>query len=251
MQPAPKSNPFQLKPPDKAAEATYSKVHVYGNGIICKTDSRGQETPGGLSITEIVVDASEGFIPLWEQNSILRWRFQERTFALFEDPDAARAEIKGLFADALLLWGDAAPVQFTEADDAWDFEFVVREGDACNPNGCVLAAAFFPDGGRHEVELYPKMFTQDRTEQVETLVHEMGHVFGLRHFFANISETAWRSEIFGTHDPFSIMNYGAKSTLTQADKDDLKLLYELAWNGELVKINGTQIKFFRPNHTTT
>src|SRR6185369_7482950 len=95
-----KSNPFQLRPPDKAAEAIYPTVHVYGNGIVCKTEPRGRETPGGRPITEIVVDASEGFVPLWAPNSILRWRFQERTIALFEDPDAARTEIRNLFADA-------------------------------------------------------------------------------------------------------------------------------------------------------
>ena len=41
------------------------------------------------------------------------------------------------------------------------------------------------------------MFAQNRKEQVDTFIHEIGHVFGLRHFFANISETAWPSEIFG------------------------------------------------------
>ena len=45
-------------------------------------------------------------------------------------------------------------------------------------------------------------------EQVETLVHEIGHVFGLRHIFALISETEWPAEIFGKQVKFSIMNYG-------------------------------------------
>ena len=65
------------------------------------------------------------------------------------------------------------------------------------------------------------MFTQARKEQVDTFIHEIGHIFGLRHFFANVSETAWPSEIFGRHENFSIMNYGALSELTDADKDDL------------------------------
>jgi len=250
MQPRPKSNPFQLKPPDKAAEATHPKVHVYGKNIICKTDSRGTETPKGRSRFELVVEATEGFIPLWEQNSIIRWRFQDRSMALFEEPDSARKEIRALFSEALMLWGDAAPVQFKEADDAWDFEFIVQQGDSCNPSGCVLAASYFPDAGQHQVELYPKMFTQDRTEQVETLIHEMGHVFGLRHFFANITEKRWKSEIFGTHSPFSIMNYGADSKLTDADKADLKRLYQLAWSGELTNINRTPIKLVKPHHST-
>lgn len=112
---------------------------------------------------------------------------------------------------ALLAWGDAAPVKFAEKTDVWDFEIVMKRNDDCDANGCVLASAFFPDSGRHQLTLYPKMFTQVRQEQVETLVHEIGHVFGLRHFFANVSESAWASQIFGTHKPFSIMNYGSQS----------------------------------------
>ncbi len=84
---------------------------------------------------------------------------------------------------------------------------------------------------------------------VETLVHEIGHTFGLRHFFANVSETAWPSVIFGKHEPFSIMNYGHKSILTDDDKSDLKALYEKVWSGELIEINDTRIVLVKPFHT--
>jgi hypothetical protein len=93
------------------------------------------------------------------------------------------------------------------------------------------------------------MFTQSRKEQVDTLIHEIGHTFGLRHFFANVSETAWPSQVFGTHKPFSIMNYGNQSELTDDDKADLKRLYQAAWSGELTKINGTPIQLVKPFHT--
>jgi len=84
---------------------------------------------------------------------------------------------------------------------------------------------------------------------VETLIHEIGHIFGLRHFFANISEKEWPSEIFGTHSKFSIMNYGEHSMLTHDDRDDLRRLYELAWRGALTHINGTPIQLVRPFNT--
>ena len=85
---------------------------------------------------------------------------------------------------------------------------------------------------------------------IETFAHEFGHVFGLRHFFAQITEQRWRSVLFGDHDPFSIMNYGDDSVLTDTDKADLQRLYELAWGGELTRINGTPIELQRPYHTT-
>lgn len=47
------------------------------------------------------------------------------------------------------------------------------------------------------------------------------------------------------------MNYGDLSRLTDTDRSDLKKLYELAWSGELTKINGTPIKFVKPFHSTS
>jgi hypothetical protein len=167
----------------------------------------------------------------------------------FEDPEAAKAAIKELLGKALLAWEDSAPIKFSQRNDAWDFEIAVREADQCDPNGCVMASAFFPDAGRHELRIYPRMLSQSPKEQVDTLIHEIGHTFGLRHFFANISETRWPSELFGTHSPFSIMNYGSQSELTDDDKGDLKLLYQTAWRGELAEINRTPIRFVRPFHT--
>lgn len=244
-----KSNPFEARKTDKSARAASPDTHVIRPGIICDTEDRGRPTPKGLSPLELVVNASEGFIPLWAQETTLRWRFRESSMKYFANPTAAKNELRKLLGEAVLAWGDAAPVRFAQRNDAWDFEIVMRSADDCEDGGCVLASAFFPDAGRHQLLIYPMMFTQNRAEQVETLVHEIGHVFGLRHFFAQISETKWASEIFGTHDPFSIMNYGTQSVLTDADKADLKRLYKLAWNGSLTQINGTPIRFVKPYHT--
>jgi hypothetical protein len=239
---------FELAKSDGAAR-TESEVHVFGKHVVCDTEPRGHARPQGRSPLEIVVDASEGFIPLWAKDTTLRWQFRERSMRVFRNPTAAKAAIRRLLGEAILAWGDAAPVKFAERSDAWDFEIVMRGADNCNASGCVLASAFFPDAGRHQLTLYPKMFSQSRAEQVETLVHEIGHAFGLRHFFANVSETAFPSQIFGVHRPFSIMNYGNQSTLTADDKADLKKLYQLAWRGQLTNINGTPIRLVKPFHT--
>jgi hypothetical protein len=238
-----------LRNPESRAAATEPLVHVLKDGVRCDTESRGHATPSGRSPLELVVNVTEGFIPLWAPDTTLRWRIRESSLQSFENPQAAAAAIEELLGEALMRWGDAAPVKFTKGTDAWDFEIVMRNGDDCDINGCVLASSFFPDGGRHQVTLYPKLFGQPREEQVETLIHEIGHVFGLRHFFAQVSETAFPSEIFGTHNKFTIMNYGPDSVLTQDDKADLKRLYRMAWAGELTHINGTPIKFVNPFHT--
>ena len=239
---------FRFKSAERDGKA--SEYHVLGPGIICDTEARGRKTPGGRNLTEIVLDASNGFIPLWDQEVTLQWRFQERSLEVFENPEAAKAAIEALLGEAIVKWGDAAPVRFNKDDDAWDFEVVVRPADNCNAAGCVLASAFFPGAGQEKLFIYPKMFEQSHKEQVDTLIHEIGHTFGLRHFFADVREAGFPSVKFGTHCPFSIMNYGEMSELTAADKSDLKRLYEKVWSGELTKINETPIRLMKPFHAT-
>lgn len=239
---------FQLRNEDKPIPDEESRVHFLGPGKICDTEPRGSNNPGGLSPEKIVLNAPGGIVPLWAEETTLRWRFRERSFTHFQKPEAAKNEILSLFTEALLQWGTAAPVKFTEDKNVWDFEIVMRKADDCDINGCTLASAFFPDSGQHELVLYPALFTQIREEQVETFIHEIGHIFGLRHFFAqtNVREAAFPSQIFGEHKPFSIMNYGTLSELTQTDKEDLRRLYQLAWSGSLTNINGTPIRFVKP-----
>ena len=225
-----------------------SEVHLYGkNERKCDTDSRGYPTPKNRNPLEIVLDASEGFIPLWNENVTLRWRFSPSLYNFFRYPDDAMDGIRQLFAKGLLEWGDAVPIKFSERNDAWDFEIIVKK-DNCDHRGCTLASAFFPDGGRHQLAIYPKMFEQSEQEQIETMAHELGHVFGLRHFFAELSESSFPSVKFGKHEPFTIMNYGNKSKMTENDRNDLKLLYNKVWNNELNEINGTRIVTFSPYH---
>ncbi len=240
---------FVLSSNKKPTDVQAERVHSLGDGRVCGTGSRGHENPQGRSPLEIVVDATEGFVPLWAAGTQLRWRFNKSSMQVFAHPELAKAELRRQFSEALLAWGAAAPLSFTENEDLWDFEIVMSASDNCSASGCTLARAFFPDSGRHDIMLYPKMFEQIREEQVETWMHEIGHVFGLRHFFATVSETAWPAEVFGTHSKFSIMNYGELSMLTESDRADLTRLYDKAWSGELTHINGTPIQFVQPYHT--
>lgn len=241
-------NVFKRRGPKDPFTLDKETIHSLGNSHVCLTDSRGYAVPKNADIREIVLDASEGFIPLWAEGMNLRWRFNERSMRQFEDPLAAKDGIRALLAEAVNEWKDSAPVKFTETDDAWDFEVIVRNAEDCDINGCVLASAFFPDAGRHDITIYPTMFQESHDEQVATLAHEIGHVFGLRHFFAKVEEKDYPSVIFGKHRPFSIMNYGEMSKLTAADRSDLKRLYAKVWSGELKAIKGTPIVQVKPYH---
>ncbi|KAF9304604.1 hypothetical protein BGZ74_001140 [Mortierella antarctica] len=245
--PLPSYKPFES---NSVKEESFP-VHHYNGGHECITDSIGQATPKGRSLTDLRVDASEGFIPLWEENVTLHYRFQKRTLRRRDDPEGTKATIRRLLSAALDAWGEAAPVRFKEDDENWDFEIAVRNAD----DGGVLASAFFPDSGRHELLIYPLMFDQPEDEQIDTLIHELGHVFGLRHFFADVEERGFPSELFGTNSKFSIMDYEdpctpeEESALTVNDLNDLYRLYQLTWSKELKHVNGTPIVLFKPFHS--
>jgi len=244
-----KHAPFQQRNPEEAAREVEPQMHVYGPNAQCVTDkSLGKATPQDR--LRAVLEASTGSIKLWAKDTTLRWRFRERSLLFFEDPEGAKTAIQELLGAAVLAWGDAAPIKFAFGKDDWDFEIGVRWASDCTiSNGsrsCVLASAFFPDAGQHRLWLYPELFDQNAEAMVRTLVHETGHCFGLRHYFAPEKETRWPSVKFGTHKPFSIMNYGSQSVLTEADRADLNRLYEAAWSGELEEINGTPIRLVKP-----
>ncbi|SCY78753.1 matrixin family metalloprotease [Flavobacterium anhuiense] len=221
--------------------------HIYNKKVICVTDSKGYAEPNNQDPAKIRVDATDGFIPLWDLGVSLNWRFSKSFDTYFKNPEAAKHGVRKLFGEAILAWKDSCPVKFREVRDAWDFEISMHRED-CDNTGCVLASAFFPGAGQNTFYIYPTMFHQSYQEQIETIIHEMGHIFGLRHFFANITESRWRSELFGTDSPFSIMNYGDKSKLTDIDIEDLKRLYQLVWSNQLIEINGTPIKKFISFH---
>lgn len=224
--------------------------HQYGTGnrITCVTDSKGYPEPDDRDTREIRVDATNGHIPLWARDVTLNWRFSKSFGSHFDDGDAAKDGVRDLLGRALEGWGDGCPVKFREVKDGHDFEIAMHARD-CDASGCVLASAFFPGEADRVLYIYPSMFEQSEREQLETMQHELGHVFGLRHFFANLSEKQWKSELFGKHRATSIMNYGPKSKLTEQDIEDTMRLYALVWSGQLTEINGTPIKTYKASHS--
>lgn len=231
------------------SQSVDDEVHVLGAGRVCRTDARGHAMPDNVNPLQHKLHISSGFVVLWARDVVLRWRFNEASFsAKFADADGMKRRIRDLFSQAQAAWGKSAPIGFAETDDVWDFEIVMRRNDDCDASGCVLASAFFPDGGRHTLDIYPRMLTQSHKEQVDTLIHELGHIFGLRHFFADVSETSFPWAKYGYESKFTIMNYGELSELTNADLHDLRELYLRAWSGELQHINGTRIALVEPFH---
>lgn len=235
---------------EKALPPAREDVFRYGERkqFVCMTEDKGKPKDRNLDLNEIWVGLGN-VIPLWAADTTLYWRFKNSSFNAFANPAKAKERVRGLIERAIAEWGDACPVTFEERQNGWDFEVVVRNAADCDASGCVLASAFFPDSGQHRLVIYPTMFQLSEDEQVETLIHELGHIFGLRHFFANVSETQIPAQLFGADLEFTIMNYGEKSVITAQDRDDLKKLYELVRSGQLTSINGTRVELMKPFST--
>ncbi len=217
-----------------------------GHRIRCGTEQRGYSTPNNSDSDDLRIDTPEGFASLWAEGTTLRWRFSPQAMLRFRYPQDEMEKIRVAMKRGLALWGDACPVRFTEARSNCDFEVAPAFMDDCDPTGCVLASAFFPNGGQNTLRIFPRMWGLPEEEQAETMAHEFGHIFGLRHWFAHIREQ-YRDQVpFGSNSPFTIMNYGRFGEMTDADRDDLRLLYREAWRGNLTEINGTPIRFVKP-----
>lgn len=239
--------------PNKKPQLSRPK-HLHRCAVRCITETRFPPPPpvsqaGGIQ-PEIVVDVQRGKVSLWAPDTTLNWRFDEKSFNRYEDPEAMKRKVRRLLCEAIGAWKDAVPVAFVESRENWDFDIALRKRKDCDESGCTLASAFFPDIVRQRVLLYPTMFEQDHAEQLSTMVHELGHVFGLRHFFADTDadEKKLPSLIFGTHSRFTVMNYGSDSRLTAADRDDLMRLYKAAWSADPQAEIGKQVRLLHAPH---
>jgi hypothetical protein len=223
-----------------------SQKVVHRCGIRCATDP-----PRKLDIQpEVVVDLVDDKVPLWVRGTTLHWTFNEASFERYGEAQGTRRKVAGLMREAIAAWGEAAPVRFERDDEAWDFDIYMRRRRDCD-DGCVLASAFFPASRRERLVLYPTLFEYDHAEQVSTMVHEIGHIFGLRHYFAqkNADERQFPSLVFGKHSPLTIMNYGDESRLTETDLRDLKRLYQAAWSADAEAVIGRSVRLVAARHT--
>lgn len=237
-----------------------------------ESESNFKRMHGDLQIPEIdlrkirvglLLGSGEAVVPLWglagESKQLLTWEFDEDSVEayflnlnnsreLFSNGEGLKKHVRDLILESMHLWGDSSPYVLQEFDGITDFRVFIEDSDDCNSEGCVLASAFFPSDRRKSLDLYPVLFKQTREEQVETIIHELGHIKGLRHSFAQ-EEIGWPNALFGHDSPISIMNYGVNSKLTDIDKEDLKKLYQEVWDGMLERIGNMPVQLCYTRHT--
>lgn len=216
-------------------------AHTHKKRVCCITQSdivqddkkTSKTSPSGHYM--LVVDTGNNKIPLWAPNQTLTWKYSYDS----SDDKSRIEEFEAALKRAIAGWGSSAPVKLEGPKSVNDHtDFVVILYDEVNEieNGrFVLGQAFFPNTKTKRFHIWATP-EELKDELVVTIEHELGHVFGLRHYFGISEEVApgvVGEVAYYKHDPNderSIMNYGeAGSSITSKDKSDLKSLYNLVW----------------------
>ena len=216
--------------------------------IRCQTDQVGRGQVAKAGNDSLVVDNTDGFVPLWQRGTVLRYKIDIESFqSLYANANETIANVERSFDEAFRSW------RFEGIDmqrNQQSFDFIIHAADTNGDalNGYVLASAFFPSSNLNHFQIHPEAFTMGNG-LVQTLQHEIGHVFGLRHWFY------WRespAKLFGDQSEKTIMNYGANSVLTDQDRADLQRMYNAVWSGEPnIFGDNTPVVLFDPYSTTT
>jgi len=137
-----------------------------------------------------------------------------------------------------------------QVDRLEDANFALGYGGQPASRDGVLAEAYFPsDEDISDILVYKLQFTPEYRDQMyNTFLHELGHVFGLRHEHA-----MWRNIYFeggavtiGEANEKSVMAYDVEPPMIRdSDKEGVKKFYGLR-NGQI--IGNLKVRLFTPNN---
>ena len=141
-------------------------------------------------------------------------------------------------------------VTISATTDQTKANFLVRYYKPAEDEG-TLASAFFPNRVK-DVRVYDKTLVEPdwRKALKNSFLHEIKHIIGLRHEFANDPNPAENNQPFedpaqrfGSVNPHSVMSYDDVNYINELDKRDVAAFYKLA-NRSL--INGVAITDYMP-----
>ncbi|KAM6484992.1 hypothetical protein HDV62DRAFT_353796 [Trichoderma sp. SZMC 28011] len=193
-----------IRPTDNYSATTEAKYR-------CTTETHG--------CAEVRVGKGD-HIPRWRRNSTLSYFVHNESFPTPADAICVREAMQ----KAACMWGGIGAA-FQEIDCRDSATFVVEY----HPRECrtVYARAFFPDELPSELLVY-NLALSNATFLANILAHELGHILGLRHEFADDDkqERKLRCVLFGKKNPRSIMDYYKDLGQLQVSEQDLRELEE-------------------------
>lgn len=130
--------------------------------------------------------------------------------------------------------------QTTDKKEA-NFNLVYRDNPPGRP--IVLARTFFPQQEDTDVVVFKYgMDAKSRYRLNNVFLHELGHVFGLRHEFALVKE-GQVAKRFMNENKLSVMAYNKVPTVQESDREEIRAFYQLE-NG--ADVDGSPVTDYVP-----
>lgn len=206
------------------------KLRLLNGGGEVPAPYAGEYTCSNQPDPQALVVGEANLVTLWNDGSTINYTILANTFP----NETMRQTALTAFSEAAYNWTNAGftKIKLVYTDRLEDSKYTIRFQST--PSGNTVASTFKPNlDDVTDVNVYPLFYqlggsTQELfNRQVNTMQHEIGHIFGLRHEFALTGETNRPAIQIGDPNPLSIMSYNADRTIQPSDVATINVLYTL------------------------
>lgn len=195
----------------------------------CVTQDGDRPTyPEGPSGASSIMVGLGTIVPRWKGSELspleLKWYIRAETF-----PNASLAkDASKAFEQAAGQWNNISfgvQVSQTATKEAANFNLVYSKNPDDKPR--LLARAFFPSQRNKDVIVFEYGLTLATKSNLKNVfLHELGHVFGLRHEFTLVKEGR-SAKLFMEPNLVSVIAYYRWPAIQETDKEGIREFYKL------------------------
>lgn len=195
-------------------------------------------------LASIYLGIERGRLHLWENGSVINWTCRKDGWPVRSENGGLQVLIAAWYAKQ--AWNKVLEgrVKFKYVSKLCDAAFEVRYKRGGRKR--ILESSFFPTEHKRDlnfVKVYHASFdkrTHRRYPLYNTMLHELGHILGLRHEFAHTKQNEMKAEsiLFGTTNPKSAMAYYPSQDIQPSDEQYVRKAYDELGHGTVVSALG-------------